>query len=249
MVSERGDVTRMVLKPNVSYFSHIPSLAFDRHKFSLIKKYLPKKSHHTIRFLDLGCGEGHFYQGLKQRGYDYKYLGLEFSQEQVKKARRDGIPVRHANLNEKFPLPDASFDMILASEILEHIYDTELFLEEIHRVLKNDGILFLTTPNIASLGSRLKLLFGIRPAAIDVRVRNTSAHIHGFTFSDLKSLFYDTGFRIQAYTGTDFYLPFLAKRTPLFGAICLLLAHIFPSFSAGFFFVCKKQNPLYSLRS
>jgi SAM-dependent methyltransferase len=232
----------MVLKPNVTYFSHSSSAVFDRDKFLLMKRYLPKSPSHTIYFLDLGCGEGHLYSLLKQQCYDYKYLGLEFSQEQVKKARRDGIPVRRANLNEKFPLPNSSFDIILASEILEHIYDPEFFLEEIHRVLKPDGILFLTTPNIASLGSRLKLLFGIRPAAIDVRVRNTSAHIHGFTISDLKALFSDTDFTVRYVTGTDFYLPFLAKDTPVLGSVCLLLARLFPTLSAGFFFVCTLSS-------
>lgn len=228
----------MSLTPNVSYFSQIPSSSFDKHKFFLMKKYLPKKN---LQFLDLGCGAGHFYHLLKQNGYEYRYLGFEFSQEQVKKARKNALMVRRTNLNEKFPLPDASVDIILASEIIEHIYDTEFFLKESHRVLKNDGILFLTTPNIASLGSRLKLLFGIRPAAIDVRVRNTSAHIHGFTLSDLHSLFSDAGLRVRAYTGTDFYLPFLSKNTPFFGTGCLLLARLFPTLSAGFFFVCKKQ--------
>ncbi len=241
MVSERGDVIRMVLKPNVTYFSHTSSAVFDRDKFLLIKKYLPKISPIRIRFLDLGSGDGHFYQLLKQKGYDYAYLGFEFSQELIKKAHKNGVPVRHANLNEKFPLSDSSYDLILASEIIEHVYDPEFFLEEIHRVLKNDGILFLTTPNIASLGSRLKLLLGIRPAAIDARVRNTSGHIHGFTLSDLKTLFSDMGFIVKYVTGTDFYLPFLAKRTPIFGGICLLLARFSPTFSAGFFFVCKKR--------
>lgn len=232
----------MSLMPNVSYFSKVPPKSFDWYKFSLIKKYLPKKPNNQIRFLDLGCGEGHFCQLLKQKGYYSDYLGLEFSQEQVKKARRRGFAVRHANLNKKIPLPDASFDIILASEILEHIYDTEFFLEEIHRILKPEGILFLTTPNIASLGSRIKLLFGIRPAAIDVRVRNTSGHIHGFTISDLKALFSDTGFTVKCVTGTDFYFPFLAKDTHVLGAVCLFLARLFPSLSAGFFFVCKKQK-------
>jgi len=64
----------------------------------------------------------------------------------------------------RLPLHSDSFDVVLFLEVLEHVIDDPRHVfSEINRILKTDGYLFLTTPNIAQLFNRLMLLFGKQP--------------------------------------------------------------------------------------
>jgi len=74
-------------------------------------------------------------------------------------------PLHPQNLSERHPtkidLPDASVDAFVAGEILEHLYSPLHFLKEAARVLKKDGHLILTTPNISYIGNLIKLAEGL----------------------------------------------------------------------------------------
>jgi 2-polyprenyl-3-methyl-5-hydroxy-6-metoxy-1,4-benzoquinol methylase len=60
-------------------------------------------------------------------------------------------------------MSDSTYDLIIAGEIIEHLIDTDHFAVELHRVLKPGGFLILSTPNLASWYSRLRLLRGRVP--------------------------------------------------------------------------------------
>jgi SAM-dependent methyltransferase len=92
----------------------------------------------TGRTLDVGCG-------LKPYESLYKseeYIGLEYDSpenRQLKKADYfyDGIA---------FPFDENSFDSVVANEVFEHVFNPNTFLDEVNRILKKDGILFMTMP-------------------------------------------------------------------------------------------------------
>lgn len=63
-----------------------------------------------------------------------------------------------ADLQKKFPANDASFDMAVFQEGIEHLPDQLFALKEFHRILKNEGLLFVTTPNYSNLRSRFSYL-------------------------------------------------------------------------------------------
>ena len=63
------------------------------------------------------------------------------------------------NTKEKIPLEDNSIDIIIAGEVIEHLIDPNKVISEFHRILKSDGILVISTPNICSLVNRIKMLF------------------------------------------------------------------------------------------
>jgi 2-polyprenyl-3-methyl-5-hydroxy-6-metoxy-1,4-benzoquinol methylase len=119
--------------------------------------------------------------------------GIEISKKAVKIGQKKGLKIKIADLHQSFPYNKNTFDTITAGEIIEHIYDTDFFLEEIKRVLKPNGFLILSTPNIATFGRRLMLLFGINPL-IETSLDQASGHIRYFTKKSLEDLLKKHGF-------------------------------------------------------
>jgi len=71
---------------------------------------------------------------------------------------RLGIETRIANLNETLPFPDHSFDVVVMSEVLEHLPYPEITLGEIARILRPDGKFVGSVPNAVMLRNRLRFL-------------------------------------------------------------------------------------------
>lgn len=108
----------------------------------------------TQKILDLGAGHGAFSQKLYNLGYNVKACDLFPEEFQFDKIVCDKVDV-----TTTFPYPDNSFDIIIAIEVSEHITDHEFFFRESSRILKPNGKLFISTPNIVSMKSRIKFLF------------------------------------------------------------------------------------------
>lgn len=86
--------------------------------------------------LDVGCGEKPFLSFFSE---NTEYIGIDVSQESLADIVLD--------LNvEKIPYPDSYFDLIIMSEVMEHVFNIENLINEAIRVLKKDGILYITTP-------------------------------------------------------------------------------------------------------
>jgi len=147
--------------------------------------------------LDIGCYDGTFLSLIKNR--NNSFYGIEASGYGAKEALKKGINVKKFFFNDvdKIPFKSESFDLVVAGEIIEHIYDIDFFLQEIYRLLKRDGFLLISTPNIASFGRRLMLFLGMNPI-IETSPNETdsSGHIRYFTFRTLKVLLNKQGFRV-----------------------------------------------------
>lgn len=135
---------------------------------------------------------------------------------------------------------------MFALEIIEHLFDTESFLEEIYRVLKPNGILILSTPNITGLGCRLRCLFGKRPPVIECTSRgNVSGHIRAFDKSDIKELVSEAGFKEIKIIGREFLLPEVLKSIFPYKPVKKMnyfLCKKLPQFSAGFIIFARKPK-------
>jgi len=94
------------------------------------------------------------------------------------------------------PFKEDFFDLCFTIEVIEHIYDTDFFLQEIHRVLKENGIMILTTPNLASLLNRIKLLFGRYPYLVPSYDTSGAGHIQAYTLSVLEKQVSKHGFKV-----------------------------------------------------
>ena len=164
---------------------------------------MDKLDFHRKNILDIGCYDGTLLSLIKNR--DNNFYGLEASDYGVEKCLKRGINTRQFFFDgsEKLPYGDNFFDAIIVGEIIEHIFDTDFFLEEIKRILKPGGKMLLSTPNVASLGRRILLFFGRNPIIeISPNEEDSSGHIRYFTFKSLEKLLRKHGFKI-IFKGSD----------------------------------------------
>ena len=119
--------------------------------FEILSPYLKEGMH----ALDFGCGQGAFSQRLVDRGIIVD--GVDINIEQIKAQVRNKISI---DLNKEIS-PDmfsGKYDIIIALEILEHLQNPWKYLSDCLTLLKDDGILLLSTPNISNFVSRLRFL-------------------------------------------------------------------------------------------
>lgn len=104
------------------------------------------------RLLDVGCGVGDFLLAARARGWDVH--GVELEQRARELCAERGLAVSEAPLQPQQFEP-ASFDLVTSFEVLEHMVFPRTELRSITAVLRPGGLLYLTTPNFASLTRRL----------------------------------------------------------------------------------------------
>lgn len=95
--------------------------------------------------LDIACGNGSILRDLKHRGYA-SLAGLEISKYAVERLREEGFTMFQGYLPH-LPIPDGTFDTVIASQVLEHIVRRSRFASEVARVLKPGGQGFFFVPN------------------------------------------------------------------------------------------------------
>lgn len=97
--------------------------------------------------LDFGCHDGAFLAQLARKG-PRRLVGVDVAREAVEAGRvkRPGLELVHLTDAGRLPFADASFDSISALDVIEHIADQKAALDELHRVLKPDGVLIVTVP-------------------------------------------------------------------------------------------------------
>jgi SAM-dependent methyltransferase len=155
------------------------------------------------KLLDLACWDGKATKYYGERlGMDALF-GADYQNDRLEEARARGVDVRQCDFeNEGLPFPDATFDVVVANQIFEHLKQIYRPLSEIHRVLKPGGILLFSVPNLGGLYYRLQLLFGRQPATIKV----FEAHVRAFTVQGaLDLLTFGNRFEVVASRGSGFY--------------------------------------------
>jgi len=104
------------------------------------------------RLLDVGCHIGVFVDVAQQRGWDA--WGVEPSRWATEQARAQGLRVVNGTLATS-GLEDASFDVITMWDVIEHASDPQAELRQVHRLLKQDGVVVLHTIDIESPFARI----------------------------------------------------------------------------------------------
>jgi len=149
------------------------------------------------RVLENGCGVGMYLQHLKP--YVGSIIGLEYDLDRAREAHQAYSPVINA-ASEQLPLSDASFDIILSHEVLEHVQDDRRCVEEMLRALKPGGVIALFVPNLGypfethGVYWRGRYHFGNIPLVhyLPSRWRKQLApHVRAYSKADLERLFRD----------------------------------------------------------
>ena len=103
--------------------------------------------------LDIGCGTGDFLCEAAAAGYTV--TGVEFSQTSAATAA-SRVPGRIINGSiDDAAFPDATFDVVANSDVIEHVRDPLAFAKEIRRILKPGGVALISTPDLGSWSHKL----------------------------------------------------------------------------------------------
>lgn len=186
--------------------------------------------------LDVGCGEGRMYDHLTQTKSEIH--GLDISETAIKFCMEKGYTTANVCYidQETFPYEDNSFESAICFETLEHLVDPIHALAEINRVIKPEGLLGITCPNVGFFLSRIFFLAG---HFTDLRdVAQPPLHLRFFTKRTLSNLLERTGFKIVKVAG----FPTNANRLkkPVHGMLWAL-AKIRPSlFAPSLVLIAKK---------
>ncbi len=108
------------------------------------------------RVLEVGCGTGALASASGRRGAsvvasDVSLRWLVLAAKRLAEESAHGVELV-ASAAEALPFPDACFDLVVASDVIEHVEDVNRFAAECARVLRPGGLVFLATPNRFSLG-------------------------------------------------------------------------------------------------
>jgi O-antigen biosynthesis protein len=195
------------------------------------------------RVLDVGCSTGYVAERLQARGATV--VGLDMDERAAAQARRfcEAVHVGDVETME-LPFEPASFDAIVCGDLIEHLRDPRAFLERVRPLLRADGRVVLSTPNIANWAMRLGLLFG--------RFRYTEwgildrTHTHLFTRKTLRECLNAAGYRISVF---DFTVPVPVLSTPRVEALAHWVGRVRPSLLAYQFVVAAVPDPVAQVES
>lgn len=144
------------------------------------------------KVFDVGCASGYLGKILKDNG-NY-VVGIDVSSRDIFKAKRILNEAYVGDVeNDSLGEPN-TYDFIIVSEVVEHLFDPEKTLKKLVLTLKPGGKILLTTPNILHLYNRIKFFFG-KFEYKEETVINRS-HIHFFTYDSIKELTESVGLRI-----------------------------------------------------
>ena len=192
------------------YSIYIPSEGTEKcsHVFSFYLKTIERFSKNKGAALDYGCGDGQFIESYKQRGWEI--FGFDLDCDSTKRVgKRTGSRVECGNFN-KINWP-GKFDLISMNQVLEHVKDPRQLISDLTKHLNDEGLLFITVPNIRSTSSTVKTFLerhNLRKRRVGAHYA-TDHHLLYFSPKTLKNLLRNFGYEIiysrNGHKGLDKY--------------------------------------------
>ena len=183
----------------------------------------------SARVLDAACGEGYLSEELSIQGFsDITCVDLDVAGFKLDQSKFKFID---ADLNKSLPFPDSSFDIIVGSETIEHLENPSAYLRELKRILAEDGVVILTTPNVSTLSARIRFLLTGNPEWFRLTNYLIDGHITVLPELVLERLIEAAGLQVDRKTYNVGYLPIISRNpkfrlrnkllSPLFGWISM----------------------------
>jgi ubiquinone/menaquinone biosynthesis C-methylase UbiE len=184
--------------------------------------------------LDLGCGSGSDLMIVKNHHPNARCIGVEYSDWAKTQLVEKGIePITVDLERERLPLVDASVDLVIGNQILEHTKEVFWINHEVFRVLKPGGHFYLGVPNVLSLHNRLLGLIGIHPTCVQL----CSPHVRSFSKQDTLKFYQHIApncISLKNFAGSQFY--------PFPKSLARPLSTMLPSSAVSIFFLLKKTT-------
>src|SRR6185369_7057776 len=141
------------------YWIHQEVLEDFSYKWPVIKKVIPVNK--KIRILDFGCGKGKIFGELLMLNPQAEIIGVDVSRKALDFTKKKFPKQKFYKISDgdKLPFQTNSFDFIIASDVLEHVYDTENVFSELARILKKNGKILISVPYNGKLKNTLITLF------------------------------------------------------------------------------------------
>lgn len=167
------------------------------------------------RVFDIACGTGML--GLTFSDIVY---GVDINVQAVRVAKKHGVRAYIGDVEKPWKAKANTFDIVLASHIIEHVVNPDTLIEESKRLLKKNGVLIVITPNLACWFNRVLLLVGIQPLFTEVSTLDKTlgqkslkrfaqskepvGHLRLFTPLALEELLHLHGFYVVQKSGVEF---------------------------------------------
>ncbi|MCP4269133.1 MAG: class I SAM-dependent methyltransferase [Candidatus Brocadiaceae bacterium] len=147
--------------------------------------------------LEIGCGFGYGTNLMAKLNQNGNFTAIDIDKEVIEFAKannkRDDIKFVQMDAT-RLNLKNNSFDSVVTIENIEHVKDYGKYIQEIYRVLKNGGTLFLTTPNDNRFFHRIYRILGCK-------IKYNKYHEHEFSLKEIKTLLKKNGFKILKQGG------------------------------------------------
>jgi SAM-dependent methyltransferase len=164
--------------------------------------------------IDVGCGDGSALAVAAGENPAHRFAGIDWSGDALRRAHALGLTVVRAAVTAPgLPVADGAADVVIMSELIEHLVDPDQAVAEVRRVLRPGGSLLLSTPNLAAWYNRGLLAAGIQPVFSEVSLRGVfgrpgsvvAGHLRLFTRRALTEFLTASGFRCVTVTGARYH--------------------------------------------
>lgn len=164
--------------------------------------------------VDIGCGDGAATSLAARVNPGHRIVGLDWSADALRHAQSRGLTLLRAEVEPAaLPIASGRADVVIMSELIEHLIDPDSALEEARRVLKPGGTLLLSTPNLAAWYNRGLLALGVQPLFTEVSLRGVfgrpgsqvAGHLRLFTRRALVGLLAARGFGSIRVSGASYH--------------------------------------------
>jgi methionine biosynthesis protein MetW len=178
--------------------------------------------------LDIGCGDGILLEHLGKKGITG--VGIDISTKAIAICKERRLNCTRADITDALPFADNSFDNVILTDVLEHIFQPKLLLKEGYRVSRK--YIFVSVPNFVSLPARLQVLLGKVPENNTPR----DGHVYWMTYRVISDLVSSASFKVERLIVNTFW-----EQIPIVGLIMKILKNIFPSLFALSFIIQARK--------
>lgn len=188
---------KKIMEENMDYFMKKWGLNADYYR-NFNPFFISKIPKTVKRILDIGCGMGALGLELKNHGNVY-VDGIEINDKAAQIASKvlDKVYIGDAEkiINE---LPKGYYDVVALGDVIEHLFNPWEFIKKVKKVLKKNGIILSSIPNISNI-SIIKSLLSGQWEYVDSGLLDRT-HIRFFTYNSIKKMFDDAGYYIKDVT-------------------------------------------------